>query len=172
MPRFQGLSRAPERVTIQVMDHSGGTGQICGADRGARIHPQHTALQPILAEPYRVFRRLQTLRDWSDETFKQILSGASGTGSAFGPGPPGRARHAMGGDRLGVVEGGLFARDATQVGSAGGTRPRSAIRATSEERERLKALERENLELRRANEILRKASAYFAQAELDRRPKS
>ena len=35
--------------------------------------------------------------------------------------------------------------------------------------ERLKALERENRELRRANEILRKASAYFAQAELDRR---
>jgi transposase len=35
--------------------------------------------------------------------------------------------------------------------------------------ERLKALERENRELKRANEILRKASAYFAQAELDRR---
>ena len=43
---------------------------------------------------------------------------------------------------------------------------------TSAERERLKALERENRELRRANEILRKASAYFAQAELDRRPKT
>ena len=42
---------------------------------------------------------------------------------------------------------------------------------TTEERERLKALERENRELKRANEILRKASAYFAQAELDRRPK-
>jgi transposase len=42
--------------------------------------------------------------------------------------------------------------------------------ATSE-RERLKQLERENLELRRANEILRKASAFFAQAELDRRQK-
>jgi len=42
---------------------------------------------------------------------------------------------------------------------------------TSSERERLKALERENRELRRANEILRKASAYFAQAELDRRGK-
>jgi transposase len=40
---------------------------------------------------------------------------------------------------------------------------------TSEERERVKALERENRELRQANEILRKASAYFAQAELDRR---
>src|SRR5574339_500958 len=42
---------------------------------------------------------------------------------------------------------------------------------TNEERERLKALERENKELRRANEILRKASAFFAQAELDRREK-
>ncbi len=42
---------------------------------------------------------------------------------------------------------------------------------SSDERERLKALERENRELRRANEILRKASAYFAQAELDRRSK-
>ena len=40
---------------------------------------------------------------------------------------------------------------------------------TSDERERVKALERENRELRQANEILRKASAYFAQAELDRR---
>jgi transposase len=40
---------------------------------------------------------------------------------------------------------------------------------TSSERERLKQLERENRELKRANEILRKASAYFAQAELDRR---
>jgi len=39
------------------------------------------------------------------------------------------------------------------------------------DQERLKALEREVFELRRANEILRKASAYFAQAELDRRPK-
>jgi transposase len=43
---------------------------------------------------------------------------------------------------------------------------------TTDERERIKALERENRELRQANEILRKASAYFAQAELDRRSKS
>ena len=42
---------------------------------------------------------------------------------------------------------------------------------TAEDRERIKALERENRELRQANEILRKASAYFAQAELDRRSK-
>lgn len=42
---------------------------------------------------------------------------------------------------------------------------------TISERDRMKALERENRELRQANEILRKASAYFAQAELDRRSK-
>jgi transposase-like protein len=42
----------------------------------------------------------------------------------------------------------------------------------SDERERLKQLERENRELKQANEILRKASAYFAQAELDRRSKT
>ena len=46
-----------------------------------------------------------------------------------------------------------------------GERPGS----TSAELQRMKALERENRELRQANEILRKASAYFAQAELDRR---
>ncbi len=42
---------------------------------------------------------------------------------------------------------------------------------TTDERERIKALEREVKELRRANEILRTASAFFAQAELDRQLK-
>jgi transposase-like protein len=42
---------------------------------------------------------------------------------------------------------------------------------TTDERARLTQLERENFELKRANEILRTASAFFAQAELDRRPK-
>src|SRR4051794_41939818 len=49
----------------------------------------------------------------------------------------------------------------------GGRRPG----ATTEERERIKALDREVRELRQANEILKKASAYFAMAELDPRPK-
>jgi transposase len=49
----------------------------------------------------------------------------------------------------------------------GGERPG----LTTTERERLKALERENRELKRANDILRTASAFFAQAELDRRLK-
>jgi transposase-like protein len=42
---------------------------------------------------------------------------------------------------------------------------------STSEGERIKSLEREVRELRQANEILRKASAYFAQAELDRRPR-
>ena len=42
---------------------------------------------------------------------------------------------------------------------------------TTDERQRLKQLERENFELKRANEILKTASAYFAQAALDRRAK-
>ena len=49
------------------------------------------------------------------------------------------------------------------------SRQRSGV--PSDVSDRLKALERENRELRQANEILRKASAYFAQAELDRRYK-
>jgi transposase len=49
----------------------------------------------------------------------------------------------------------------------GGKRPG----LTTDERARLKQLERENVELKRANEILKTASAYFAQAVLDRRAK-
>ncbi len=55
-----------------------------------------------------------------------------------------------------------------QVERDGGQRPGP----TTAERERIRALERENRELRQADEILRKASAYFAQAELDRRSKT
>jgi len=49
----------------------------------------------------------------------------------------------------------------------GGKRPG----LTTDERAQLKLLQRENFELKRANEILKKAAAFFAQAELDRRPK-
>lgn len=56
----------------------------------------------------------------------------------------------------------LWVRKAEQTAGAGADSP-------AEMAARLKALERENRELKQANEILRKASAYFAQAELDRR---
>ena len=46
-----------------------------------------------------------------------------------------------------------------------------AEQAVASDRERMRALERENWELRQANEILRKAAAFMAQAELDRQPK-
>ncbi len=59
---------------------------------------------------------------------------------------------------------GWVKRDEIDSGERGGV--------TTSERERLKALEREVKELRRANEILKLASAFFAQAELDRRTKS
>jgi transposase len=42
---------------------------------------------------------------------------------------------------------------------------------TTDERTQLKQLQRENVELKRANDILKKAAAFFAQAELDRRAK-
>ena len=58
-------------------------------------------------------------------------------------------------------------RGVQQAERAAGARPG----LTTDEQQRWKALEREVVELKRANEILRKASAYFAQAELDRRPK-
>ena len=77
----------------------------------------------------------------------------------------------MGGDRLDRGEDRLHGGDAAQVGAAGRTRAGLRAGPTSAEQDRIKALERENRELRQANEILRKASAYFAQAELDRRSK-
>ena len=77
----------------------------------------------------------------------------------------------MGGDRLDCGQDRLHGRDAAEVGAAGRARPGPAGWADDGGAERIKALERENRELRQANEILRKASAYFAMAELDRRSK-
>jgi|SRR5271167_2731574 len=59
----------------------------------------------------------------------------------------------------------LWMKRAERGGGAGSA---AALGPPGDVAERLKALERENRELRQANEILRKASAYFAQAELDR----
>jgi transposase len=77
----------------------------------------------------------------------------------------------MGGDSVGRRETwnphGIVAPLVRQAERDTGQRPG----LTTSEREELKRLQRENFELKRANEILRKASAFFAQAELDRRPK-
>jgi transposase len=74
----------------------------------------------------------------------------------------------MGGDQLDCGQDRLHGRDLAELGPA--SRAGSGLRGgpTTEDSARIKALERENRELRQANEILRKASAYFAQAELDR----
>ena len=77
----------------------------------------------------------------------------------------------MGGDSVGGREDRVHCGDAAalvrQAERDVGRRPG----LSTEERARMKELEREVRELRRANEILRKASAFFAQAELDRRPR-
>ncbi|GIZ11375.1 hypothetical protein NCCP436_07910 [Pseudomonas sp. NCCP-436] len=78
----------------------------------------------------------------------------------------------MGGHRGDSAEDRLRGANPAWLDSSPSDRRRPASGATTEERERIKALERESRELRKANEILRLASAYFAQAELDRRTKS
>ncbi|ESZ71162.1 transposase [Mesorhizobium sp. L103C105A0] len=64
---------------------------------------------------------------------------------------------------------GCTAQTLHEWGEEGRVRQWRARRSSTDVATKLKALERENRELRQANEILRKASAYFAQAELDRR---
>lgn len=66
----------------------------------------------------------------------------------------------------------LLGAGVAEVGQARRSQQRPAEGVTTSERERIKDLEREVRELRRANDILRTASAFFAQAELDRKLKS
>jgi transposase len=77
----------------------------------------------------------------------------------------------MGSDRVDRREDRLFGRDAAQWVRQAERDYGLRAGPTSAEQARSKALERENRELRQANEILREASAYFAMAELDRRSK-
>jgi transposase-like protein len=77
----------------------------------------------------------------------------------------------MGDDSIGRREIGLHGRSAAALGPSGRAGRRKRPGLTMDERQQLKGFQRENFELKRANEILRKASAFFAQAELDRRPK-
>ncbi|GAB5374227.1 MAG: hypothetical protein AcusKO_06890 [Acuticoccus sp.] len=77
----------------------------------------------------------------------------------------------LAGDHVDLREDRLFGSLAERVAEEGrGRRRKRAV--TTDMSARLKALERENRELRQANEILRKASAYFAQAEQGRRSKT
>jgi hypothetical protein len=124
----------------------------------------------VQTEPPRVFRRLQILRGWSHENDEEIFPGSTGADSSHGAGEPGRIRVTVGGDDLDCGEGWLhrtLRKWVRQHERDQGVREG----LTTDDRKRLKELERENRELRRANEILKTASAFFAQAELDRKLK-
>ena len=111
------------------------------------------------------------LRGWSHGKAKQVSSRGPRAGGAAGDGERGRSRLAVGGDHLGGAKIGCTAETLRKWVRQAERDSGKAAGLTTQERERLKELERENRELKRANEILRKASAFFAQAELDRRPK-
>ncbi len=113
------------------------------------------------------------MRGWGNdkEDVESVFARGAATGGADGAGP--RGDHASQWAAIGSI--------AAKIGCAAETLRQWVRRAerdrgqrpgtTTEDRERIRALEREVRELRQANEILRKASAYFAMAELDRRPK-
>jgi len=126
-------------------------------------------------EPDRKSGRLQLLREWSNEAKIHEV---------FPRGDGARCAHGRGIGRAAGIHWVTTAIEsvAAKIGCTSetlrrwvGQRERDTGKregATTSEQERLKALEREVKELRKANEILRLASAFFAQAELDRRFKS
>ena len=123
-------------------------------------------------EPPRDSRRLHLLTGWShDEENTPVFPGGPRAGGPDGFRSPGRVRLAVRGHRSIAAKiscsGETLRHWVRQAERDQGLRPGP----TSQEQEKIKALEREVRELRQANEILRKASAYVAQAELDRRSK-
>ena len=85
-------------------------------------------------------------------------------------GSTGRTHLAMGRDRVDCEQAGMHAETLRRWCGKPSATP-ATQRLDDRRAPAIKELEREVRELKRANEILRKASAYFAQAELDRRPK-
>jgi transposase len=113
------------------------------------------------------------LREWSHEQIKPFFPRSARARCPYGAGAPWR---------VSVPVGAVIESIAPKIGCVPQTlhewvrkhEINTGVRdgVPSEERDRIKALEREVKELRRANEILKLASAFFAQAELDRRLKS
>jgi transposase len=111
------------------------------------------------------------LRGWSHGTTEQVLTGGTGAGGAARAGQ--QDAHDSQWAAIESIAGKIGCTAETLRKWVRQTERDEGKRAglSTDERLRLRDLERENRELRRANEILGKASAYFAQAELDRRPK-
>jgi len=107
------------------------------------------------------------LRGWGHGETEPVFPGGAGARGADGVRARPGTRVAVGGDHLDRRAAETLRSWVRQAERDGGRRPG----LTTDERARVKQLERENVELRRANEILRLASAYFAKAELDRRAK-
>lgn len=116
------------------------------------------------------------MREWGDgddeEAGEAVPCRAARARGAHGARACERARLGVGGDAINRGEGGLCTPETLRLWVRQAERDRGERAGLSaDERARLKALEREVRELRQANEIVRKASAYFAAAELDRRSK-
>ena len=128
---------------------------------------------PMVGESLRVCRRLNSLSGFSNEDKQTIFPGSPGTGGSQGMVSEHQHEH---GSQWATIE-----SIAAKIGCTAETLRRwvrqseidqgSRGGVSTSDRERLKELERENRELKRANEILRTASAFFAQAELDRKLK-
>ena len=112
------------------------------------------------------------MRRWSHDKqdYEQILTRSPDTCSSDGSGSRERACLALNGGCFDLNRDRLYASDIAWVKKAEIDKGRRSG-VPSGVSDRLKALERENRKLRQANEILRKTSAYFAMAELDRRYK-
>src|SRR4051794_36939395 len=106
--------------------------------------------------------RLRSVRGWGHEQSTTASAGVARARGAAGAGAPRRVSVGVGGDHLGRQQAGD--RDGGAARRAQAEQPRAA----TAEQERIRELEREVRELRRANEILKAASAFFAR-ELDPR---
>jgi len=122
-------------------------------------------------EPPRVSWRLQSLRGWSHEQSNEVSGRSAGTRRAHGLRSRARVRLPMGGDQFDLRQARHDGRDPAQVGAPGRDRSRPAAGLSGQERERVKELERDNRELRRAKEILKAASAGSGDRRNDRRGK-
>ena len=123
--------------------------------------------QTTAYEPRRDTWRLQTLRGWSDAQADAVFTGSTGASGADGIRAYSRAHVAVGGDRIDYREDWVQGGDGPHLGRQA-ERDAGQREGLSTAEKRITVLEREVRVPPQANEILRKASAYFAQAELDR----